>query len=174
MAYRSIFTTKETNNLRLMWWTESVDRAMKNLEESMVVLRLLRLTFGDQCGAAFLELCLRTIIAPNCKTLLGRFILENARYVDDGLKAHHDKRELHEAMEDIIQTLRLFGFEVKHVCTEFLSWHLEKGQLNPDFSTEDGTFTAGQEGEVVFHHLYGYQDDSLGINIDLNLFNKVR
>ena len=96
---------------------------------------------------------------------LGRDLLESHRYVVDGLKAHHNKAELYKAMEDVVNTLWMFGFEVKHICTEHLSWHKARDQLNPDGSTADGKFDADQEHEVVFHHSYGFRKDTLGVNI---------
>ena len=110
-----------------MWWVEDIAKASEDLESNLRIVRLLRLTFGDQSAAAFLELALRTIVAPHCKTKLGRQMLESHRYVDDGLFAHFDKAELHAAMQDVVDTLMIFGFEVKHVCTEDLSWHKDKG-----------------------------------------------
>ena len=104
-AYRSIFSSPATNNLRLMWCWASVEKANKDLDEAMVVFRLLRMTFGDQSASAFLELALREIVAPLCKTALGREMLQSTRYVDDGARAHHNKAELHEAMDDVINTL---------------------------------------------------------------------
>jgi hypothetical protein len=65
-------------------------------------------------------------------------------------------------------------FAVKHICTEHLTWHQDRGELNQDGSTSDGTFTADQDCEVVFHHSYGYKDDSLRINLELNLHPKLR
>ena len=66
-----------------MWWVEDIAKASEDLESNLRIVRLLRLTFGDQSAAAFLELALRTIVAPHCKTRLGRQMLESHRYVDD-------------------------------------------------------------------------------------------
>ena len=57
-----------------MWCWASVDKANKDLDEAVVVFRLLRMTFGDQSASAFLELALRDILAPLCKTALEREI----------------------------------------------------------------------------------------------------
>ena len=35
-AYRSVFTTQQANDLRLMWWADDVAEAMKDLDGSMV------------------------------------------------------------------------------------------------------------------------------------------
>ena len=133
----------------------------------MVVFRLLWMTFGDQ--SAFLELALGEIVAPICKTALGREILQSNRYVDDGARAHHNKAELHKAMDDVINTLKVCGFDVKHVISEGLSWHKDRGELNKDGSTTDGAFTPDMEVETVFHHSYNFRQDTLAINIDFNL-----
>ena len=120
-AYRSIFSTEVTNNLRLMWCWETVKKANKDLDEAMVIYWLLRMTFGDQSASAFLELALRDIVAPLCKTRLGAEMLQNNRYVDDGARAHHDRSELYEAMQDVIDTLQVCGFDVKHFVAEDLT-----------------------------------------------------
>ena len=90
------------------------------------------MTFGDQSASAFLELALRDILAPLCKTKLGAEMLQNNRYVDDGARAHHNRAELYEAMQVMIDTLKVCGFDVKDVVTEDLTWHRLCGELSSD------------------------------------------
>ena len=52
---------------------------------------LLFMTFADQLASAFLELPLREIVSPLCKTKLVAEMLQNNRKVDDGARAHHDR-----------------------------------------------------------------------------------
>ena len=54
-----------------MFWCEDIQKASEDLDGSLRIVRLLRLTFGDQSAAVFLELALRIIVAPHCKTKLG-------------------------------------------------------------------------------------------------------
>ena len=173
-AYRTIHTDGPTNDLRLMWWVESIEKAGANPEAAMVVLRLLRLTYGDQPSSTFLELALRTVIAPLCQTELGRKMLLNSRYIDDILTAHHCWEELVAAMDDIESTLARFGFKIKHICSPRLKYHATKDLLNPDKSTADGKFEAEQTTETVFHHDFLYHVDELKLNIQLNLSTKTR
>lgn len=173
-AYRSVFTTAETNDLRLMWWIRSVEEAETDLEGSLCILKLLRLTFGDQPSASILELALRTIIAPQCKTDLGRKMLLENRYVDDILISHFNRDELFAAMIDVEEALGRFGFKIKHICSPQLVWHAQRGELNTDFSTTDGCFEAEQSTENVFHHNYHYRSDELSLNIVLNVHGKSR
>ncbi len=63
---------------------------------------------------------------------------------------------------------------VKHVISEGLLWHKDRGELNKDGSTTDGSFSAEQAVETVFHHSYNFRTDELGINLDFNLNDKVR
>ena len=90
-AYRSLYSTKQTNQLRLMWWVENPSKAMENLDEAMRIFMLTIVTYGDQGASTQLELAIRKIILPSCKTKLARAILARDRYVDDLLTSHDDK-----------------------------------------------------------------------------------
>ena len=173
-CYRSIHTDPQTNNLRLMWWVSSPEKAAENLDSSLVVLRLLRLTYGDQPAASILELVIRNIIAPKCSSELAEVILRDHRYVDDGLTSHSNQDLLYEAMLDLESTLNTFGFAIKRIISERLSFHKFRGLLLPDGSTSDGQFTAEETTEVVFHHEYNFRDDTVALDIQFNLHNKSR
>ena len=118
---------------------------------------------------------MRILIAPSCHTELGRRIISDFRYVDDLMIAWDDLSELLEAIDDVVETLSKFGFTVKHVCSPKLIYHRSKGLLNTDErSTKDGTFTSDQYMETVFHHNYYYMEDTISINLKLNVHNKSR
>ena len=76
-----------------------------------------RVTYGDIGASTRLELALRKIIAPECKTALGRAILQGDRYVDDVLSSHDDVDLLLEAINDIEVTLRNHGFLIKRIIS---------------------------------------------------------
>ena len=77
-------------------------------------------------------------------------------------------------MQDVIDTLQVCGFDVKHVVTEDLTWHKLRGELASDGSTTDGCFEASQDTEVVFHHSYNFRLDTLAINLEFNVHDNVR
>ena len=74
-AYRSLYSTMQTKQLRLMWWVSDPSKAMEDMEEVMRVYMLMRVTYGDVAASTQLELAIRRIIAPECKTKLGKEIL---------------------------------------------------------------------------------------------------
>ena len=63
----------------------SILEAEVDLNTAIRVYRLVRLKYGDAPAACYVELALRKIIAPQCKTQLGRDILGSDRYMDDML-----------------------------------------------------------------------------------------
>ena len=81
----ALFDSDQTNNLRLMYWVVSLEAANGDLNAAIWIYRLMRLMYGDAPAACYLKLGLRRIIAPQCKTQLGRQILSSDRYVDDVL-----------------------------------------------------------------------------------------
>ena len=74
-AYRSLYSSMQSNELRLMWWVNCPTKAMEDLEEALAIYKLVRVTFGDQAASCMLELTLRRFIASECKTQLGKEIL---------------------------------------------------------------------------------------------------
>ena len=83
----------------------------------MRIFVLERMTYGDVGASTGLELAIRKIIAPECRTALGRSILSGDRYVDDVLSSHHCAQELLEAIDDIEETLKNHGFLIKRTIT---------------------------------------------------------
>ena len=78
-AYRSLYSTDETNRLRLMWWVVDPEKATADLDDAMRIFMLKRVTYGDVAASTQLELAIRKIIAPECNTTLGRDILAGDR-----------------------------------------------------------------------------------------------
>ena len=129
--------------------------------EDFIILYLARLTYGDQICSCLLECILRDIIAPKCKTDLGRRILEDQRYVDDLVSGDQDPLILMEAMLDISKTLEKFGFSFKHLITNYTEYL-------PDGSSPCGKITPDMEDELVFHHSWSFRVDHL---MNIPLFN---
>ena len=75
---------------------------MEDPEEALAIYMLVRVTYGDQAASCQLELALRRIIAPECKTQLGREILAGDRFVDDVITSHEDKELLMKALDNIV------------------------------------------------------------------------
>ena len=173
-AYRSLHSTPEAGRLRLMWWISSVQEAEQDLDKAMRVYELDRVTYGDQPASVFLELALRMVIAPQCKTELGRTILANDRYVDDCLSSHSKKEEMLEAVCDMEATLQEYGFSIKRVISNSLWFHEAMGLLNPDGTDHAGLFAKDEVSEVTFHHHYDWKQDTLKIAFELNFYPKNR
>ena len=101
------------------------------------------------------------VIAPECKTALGRLILAGDRFVDDILTSHEDKELLLEALDDIVEILARYGFMVKSIISNNLWYHRSKGLLK-----DDDTSTHNREtSETTFHHKYSWKEDSLKLNL---------
>ena len=63
-AYRSIHSSQQTNQCRLMWWVVNPEQAGIDLDEAMRIFMLERMTYGDVGASTGLELAIRKIIAP--------------------------------------------------------------------------------------------------------------
>ena len=156
-AYRSLYSTDETNRLRLMWWVVDPEKATADLDDAMRIFMLKRVTYGDVGASTQLELAIRKIIAPECKTTLGRDILAGDRYVDDVLSSHDDVNLLLLALDDIEETLKNHGFTIKRIISNGLWFHKEKNLLKDKNTSTDGAFTADEVSETTFGHQYNWQ-----------------
>ena len=103
-----------------MWWVVNPEKASADLDAAMRIFVLKRVTYGDIVASTQLKLAIRKIIAPECKTALGRAILQEDRYVDDVLSSHDDVDLLLEAINDIEVTLRNHGFLMKRIISNGL------------------------------------------------------
>ena len=108
------------------------------------------------------------VIAPECKTALGRLILAGDRFVDDILTSHEDKELLLEALDDIVEILARYGFMVKSIISNNLWYHRSKGLLKDDNTSIDGLFTEEETSETTFHHKYSWKNNSLKLNFTLS------
>ena len=157
-----------------MWWVEDPSKAMEDLDEGMRIYMLLRVTYGDVAASTQLELAIRRIIAPSFKTKLGKAILAGDRYVDDLLPSHDDKNMLLEALNDIEETLMNHGFMIKRIISNGLWYHAHKGLLKDKDTSLDGAFTDDEVSETTFGHEYNWQQDTLKLNLSLNVNSKSR
>ena len=55
-AYRSLYSTLESGNLRLMWWISTIQESEVDVKKSLRIFRLSRVTYGDQPASTYLEL----------------------------------------------------------------------------------------------------------------------
>ena len=69
-AYRSLYSSGQTNGLRLMWWIVNPEQASTDLDAAMRIFMLERVTYGDVGASTGLELAIRKIITLECKTAL--------------------------------------------------------------------------------------------------------
>ena len=80
-------TDHTTNKMRLMVYPAD---PLNPDNKDFIILYLARATYVDQICSCLLGCILRDIIAPKCKTDLGRRILEDQRYVDDLVSGDQD------------------------------------------------------------------------------------
>ena len=106
-CYRSIHTSEETNNLRIIpIWQDKDDT------ECRAILKFQRMCFGDICASTVLLLSYANFVLPSLTSLtspLARKVL-SALYVDDSLTGNRDKNDLEEAVNQVIEKLAVYGF----------------------------------------------------------------
>ena len=108
-AYRSVYTSEVTNNLRMYYW-------FKNIKDpaSIAVYQWTRLNFGDRPAALVLEICMREYLAPEARTIEVRDAANQTRLVDDFLGSCHNKERFPAIEADIRHICDSYGFTVKH------------------------------------------------------------
>ena len=79
-CYRCMYTSQTSNVMRLIIYPKH-PLDPNNTEWDVIMMS--RATYGDMICSCLLEIVLREIVAPKCKTELARRILSDQRYVDD-------------------------------------------------------------------------------------------
>ena len=115
-----------------------------------------RVTYGDLPASTYLQIIMQTIIALDVKTEFAKKTILQNMYVDDGLQASRNQKELKEGLLDLKSSLEKFGFELKHLFF--------------NFETTDDI----QEEQSLFHLRYNIHKDLIGVKLNLNLFPKNR
>ena len=108
-CYRSIYTSDETNNLRIIPLWENKDDT-----ECKAILKYERMCFGDVCASTILLLAYAHFVLPTLTSPLAQNVL-SALYVDDSLNGNRNKHDLEEAVNEVIDKLAVFGFVPKFV-----------------------------------------------------------
>ena len=112
-CYRSIFTSDQTNNLRLISLWEN-----KNDTQCSAILKYQRMCFGDVCASTVLLLAYAHYVLPTLTSPLARNVLSTL-YVDDSLTGSRSKQELEESVGEVIDKLAHYNFFPKFV---FFNW----------------------------------------------------
>ena len=94
--------------------------------------------------------------------------------MDDVLSSHHDVNLLLEAIDDIEITLKNHGFLIKRIITNGLWYHAKKNLLKDSLTSIDESFTSAEVEETTFGHSYNWRDDTLCLNLVLNVHPKSR
>ena len=50
-AYRSLYSSTQSNELHLMWWINCPKQALDDLEQALAIYKLVRVTYGDQAAS---------------------------------------------------------------------------------------------------------------------------
>ena len=115
-CYRSIHTSEETNDLRIIPIWENKDDI-----ECRAILKFQRMCFGDVCASTVLLLAYANFVLPSLTSPLARKVL-SALYVDDSLTGNRDKNDLEEAVNKVIEKLAVYGFFPKLERTPKRHW----------------------------------------------------
>ena len=94
--------------------------------------------------------------------------------MDDVLSSHDDVNLLLAALNVIEETLRNHGFTIKRIISNGLWYHKEKNLLKDKLTSTEGSFTANEVSETTFGHKYNWQDDTLRLNLSVNVHAKSR
>ena len=78
------------------------------------------------------------------------------------------------ALKDIEETLMNHGFMIKRIISKGLWVHAHNNLLKDKDTSLDGAFTADEVSETTFGHEYNWQQDTLKINLNLNVHSKSR
>ena len=159
-----MYTSHTSNVMRLMIYPKN---PLDPNNTEWDVLMMSRCTYGDMICSCLLEVVLREIVSPRCKTELARKILSDHRYVDDLLAGAATEDLLREAMLEIELTLGKLGFAFKHIITNFGNYH-------PDGSSEDGNIASDHLTELIFHHVWDFRRDLLTNRPRFNTSKKSR
>ena len=90
-----------------MWWVNCPTKAIEDLEDALAIYKLVRVTYGDQAASCMFELALRRIVAPECKTQLGKEILAGDRFVGDVMRINNCSCNLSTTLWKLWQTTAL-------------------------------------------------------------------
>ena len=154
-AYRSVFTTTTTNNLRrFFWFKDPSDPA--TLSEHMMT----RMTFGDAPSAFHLQNALNIIASDkDCSEETAQFINHDI-YVDDGATSHTDKAVLEGISKELPIVAGKYGFKVKHCIKNYMQ--------NEDLKT------SSLKDENFLGLKYNWLEDTLQPNIEFHVGKKKR
>ena len=108
-AYKTIKLEQlEADLLMFCWFSNPSD------PQTLQIYQCTSLPFGLSSSACILELSLRNIIAPACKTDVAKQTLLNHRYIDDFVLLHNGSfDQLIYYMNDLKTTLESFSFKIK-------------------------------------------------------------
>ena len=79
-----------------------------------------------------------------------------------------------EALDDIEETLMNHEFMIKRIISNGLWYQRKKGLLKDKDTSLAGVFTADEVSEITFAHEYNWQQDTLKLNLSLNVNSKSR
>ena len=150
-CYRSIYTSEETNALRIIpIWQDKDD------VECSGILKFQRMCFGDVSASAILLLSCAHFVLPSLTSPLARKVL-NALYVDDSLSGCRSKTDLEEAVNQVIEKLANFGFFPKFI---YFNWKEPPKEVGEELT--------------VFHQNWNIKTYEIAPNIKFNIHSKNR
>ena len=104
---------------------------------------------------------------------MGGLAIHRTRYSVEAMSAIFNPSMLLE-LNNIEETLRNHGFLIKRIISNGLWYHKKKNLLKDNLTPPMDLFTADEVSETTFGHEYNWQDDTLRLNLSLNVHPKSR
>ena len=167
-CYRSVRTSEAANMSRLHIYPENpFDPKCLNT----VILKYLRLTFGDAIAANVIEQIMIYFVTQKTENELTKMFLKFYRFVDDFAMGNANKELLFQAAVDLQKSLNSLDFHLKRILSN-QSWHLKENvtPLGPQWSIP--AFPG--EIEQLFGHLWSHHEDTIQPKTQLFIGKKTR
>ena len=136
-----------------------------------MILKYLRLTFGDAIAANVIEQIMIYFVTQKTENELTKMFLKFYRFVDDFAMGHASKELLFQGAVDLQKSLNSLDFHLKRILSN-QSWHLKENvtHLGPQWSIP--AFPG--EIEQLFGHLWSHYEDTIQPKTQLFVGKKTR
>lgn len=136
-----------------------------------VILKYLRLTFGDAIAANVIEQIMIYFVTQKTENELTKIFLKFYRFVDDFVMGNANKQVLLQAGVDLQIALNSLDFHLKRILSN-QGWHLKENvkALGPQWSVH----ALPGETEQLFGHLWSHNEDKIQPKTQLFVGKKTR
>ena len=136
-----------------------------------VILKYLRLTFGDAIAANVIEQAMIYFVTNRTKNDLAKMCLKFYRFVDDFALGNSSKHILFQAAIELERALNSLDFHLKRIISD-QGWHLEQ-QIQGLGQIWNVPVLPG-ETEQIFGHIWDHNTDKILPKLQLFVGKKTR